>query len=187
MKQHVMNLRAADDWALVNRKGQEQQAYEILFERHKDYVYRVARYLASDDTLARDATQEVFTRLYLKRARWTPRAALRTLLYRITVNVVRELLRKRPPMVHLDAGHLQLPAPVPDPGGPPARGQVDGLLRKLPPRQRETVVLRFYERLSVRETARVLGCREGTVKAHLHKAMIAMRRELDRRPLDKEA
>jgi DNA-directed RNA polymerase specialized sigma24 family protein len=45
-----------------------------------------------------------------------------------------------------------------------------GLVRKLPPRQRDAVVLRYYEDLPEAEIARVLGCAVGTVKSQLSKA-----------------
>ena len=48
-------------------------------------------------------------------------------------------------------------------------------LAVLPERQRQAVTLRTFEELSTRETASIMGCREGTVKAHLHKAMNALR------------
>ncbi len=44
------------------------------------------------------------------------------------------------------------------------------LVAGLPDRQREVVVLRIFEDMSVKETAQSMGCREGTVKALLHKA-----------------
>jgi RNA polymerase sigma-70 factor (ECF subfamily) len=48
--------------------------------------------------------------------------------------------------------------------------QVRELVADLPERQREVVVLRIFEDMSVKETAQSMGCREGTVKALLHKA-----------------
>jgi RNA polymerase sigma-70 factor (ECF subfamily) len=67
---------------------------------------------------------------------------------------------------------------APDPAAVPERDvakyesarRVRRLVEKLPERQREVVLLRIFEDMSVKETARSMGCREGTVKALLHKA-----------------
>ena len=45
-------------------------------------------------------------------------------------------------------------------------------------KQREAVVLRFFEELSVEETARAMGCAEGTVKATVHQAIRALKEKL---------
>ena len=47
------------------------------------------------------------------------------------------------------------------------RNRVDSL----PRRQKEVVVQRYFEEFSTAETAKIMGCREGTVKALLHKAL----------------
>ena len=47
-------------------------------------------------------------------------------------------------------------------------------ISRLPDRQRDVVLLRVFEGLSVKETANVLRCRQGTVKTHLHRAMQAI-------------
>ena len=51
-----------------------------------------------------------------------------------------------------------------------------GLVLALPARQRATVALRFYEQLSVAETAAVLGCSTGTVKSNTSRGLAALRR-----------
>lgn len=72
---------------------------------------------------------------------------------------------------------------VPEPAGgglgdlsPAGRsGDLWLLVATLPPRQRSTVALRFYEGLSVAETAAVLGCSSGTVKSNSHHALARLR------------
>ncbi len=46
------------------------------------------------------------------------------------------------------------------------------------------MVLRFYEGLSTKETARVMRCREGTIKSHLHRALATLRQALSLDRLD---
>jgi RNA polymerase sigma factor (sigma-70 family) len=57
---------------------------------------------------------------------------------------------------------------------------LDGPLRRLPPRQRDCVVLRYYGDLSYAEIASVMGIEVGTVGALLSKAHAALRAELER-------
>jgi RNA polymerase sigma-70 factor (ECF subfamily) len=53
---------------------------------------------------------------------------------------------------------------------------VRAAIDRLPPRQREAIVLRYFADLSVEETATVMRCAAGTVKAHTHKALAALAR-----------
>lgn len=52
------------------------------------------------------------------------------------------------------------------------------LLQRLPTKQRAVLVLRYYEDLSEREIANVMGCRPGTVKSLASRALEALRKEL---------
>ena len=51
-------------------------------------------------------------------------------------------------------------------------------VRRLPPRQRAALALRFYEDLPLADIADVLGCRVGTVKSNLHRGLATLRKEL---------
>ncbi|MFF0339885.1 SigE family RNA polymerase sigma factor [Kribbella sp. NPDC004875] len=61
------------------------------------------------------------------------------------------------------------------------RDEVLEALRSLGPRQRACVVLRYYEDLSVEQTAEILGCSEGTVKSQAARGLDTLRRAIDRR------
>ncbi|GIM93508.1 sigma-70 family RNA polymerase sigma factor [Paractinoplanes toevensis] len=60
------------------------------------------------------------------------------------------------------------------------RAELVQALQSLPARQRATVVLRFLEGLSERETAETLGCSEGTVKSQTSRALIKLKSALNR-------
>jgi len=61
------------------------------------------------------------------------------------------------------------------------RDEVLEALRALGPRQRACVVLRYYEDLSVEQTAEILGCSEGTVKSQAARGLDTLRKAIDRR------
>jgi RNA polymerase sigma factor (sigma-70 family) len=60
------------------------------------------------------------------------------------------------------------------------RAQLFDALLRLPARQRATIVLRYFDGLTERETATALGCGEGTVKSQTSRALAALRKYLDR-------
>ena len=61
----------------------------------------------------------------------------------------------------------------------PSFDELHDAVRDLPQRQREVVVLRVFEELSVADTAAVMGCRAGTVKASLKKGLANLKTKLE--------
>jgi RNA polymerase sigma-70 factor (ECF subfamily) len=55
---------------------------------------------------------------------------------------------------------------------------IDSEVQKLPPRQREAFLMRYWEEFDVAETALVMGCSEGSVKTHCSRAVHALARAL---------
>ncbi len=160
-----------EDWQLLS---DAVSGLDELFERHKDYVFRLAWGFLGEAQQAEDVTQEVFLRLAKGRKRFRRRGKLRTLLYQITLNTCREVRRRQARAGRL-ANEL---TEITDVAAMPLDPRLTDLTRALDglsERQREAVVLRFYEGLDTRETAQVMGCREGSVKSHLHRALGALR------------
>lgn len=62
---------------------------------------------------------------------------------------------------------------------------VERALEKLPPRQREAFILRYWEDMDVAETAAIMGCSDGSVKTHCSRAVHALAKELKKQGLDK--
>ena len=180
-----MSLDEKSDAQLVRAfKSGSPAAFDALVRRFQDRIFRLASVWLYDTELAADATQDVFLRGYKGLKGFRFRSTPFTWLYRTTKNVCNEYNRRR---VAEPLDHEPLDA-LSDPGGMVEELQcarrVRNLLRKLPERQREVVMLRIFEDLSVREAAHAMGCREGTVKALLHKATANLKTHLQHAGLE---
>lgn len=172
-----MTVDEHSDNELVRQfKSGDARAFDAIVERFQDRVYRLACVWLYDAQNAADATQEVFVRSYTGLRRFHFRSEPFTWLYRTTRNVCSEFnrVRRGEPLEHepVDAGD----APDREVSDYERAWRVRQLVARLPARQQEVVMLRIFEDLPVSETARLMGCREGTVKALLHKATNNLKR-----------
>jgi RNA polymerase sigma-70 factor (sigma-E family) len=140
------------------------------------WLRRVAYLLCHDWPSADDLVQAGITRLYINWGRARGAASIdaytRTVLVRTFLAERRSAWARR---VTLSGGYPDRAAAATDHD---IRLDVRATLLSLPPRQRATLVLRFYCDLPVDETARELGCTPGTVKSQTAKGLSALRRAL---------
>jgi RNA polymerase sigma-70 factor (sigma-E family) len=150
-----------------------------LYQLHAPRAGRLAYLLTGDADLAEDLTQEAFVRLIGRFGRIRDEAAIDAYLRRSVVNLARKHWRKR----GTERAYLRGEGPtlVTAASASPDLALQDELwdaLSKLPYRQRAAIVLRFYEDLTERQTARVLGCAVGTVKSSVSRGLRQLKEEL---------
>ncbi|MEM9533372.1 MAG: RNA polymerase sigma factor [Pseudomonadota bacterium] len=174
---------APDDWELANRA--DPQAMDLLFRRHRDYVYRILWMALGRTSVAEDLAQEVFLRI-ANRQRPGRRplfrgAAFRTWLYRVAVNLARDHQRRasRERPLEAETGSVTGPCDPRDVSEQPDLKQLREALQQLPTRQREVILLRELEGFSTAETASALGISAGSVKTHRHRAMQQLKIEFN--------
>lgn len=157
----------------------DQAAYGVLVRRHQDRIYRHLLNLTGSREEALELAQQAFIEAWQALPNWRPNAQFHTWLYRIASNAAIDVLRRRKVVrfVPLDDDY---DAPADQPG-PEAQVQsrqslraLDAALARLPPQQREIVLLREVEGLSYAELAATLGIDEGTVKSRLARARVAL-------------
>ena len=138
-------------------------------------LYRTAYLLVGERTLAEDLVQTALAKTYASWGKVRDVSAAPGYARTALVNTAASWFRRkswrneRPTEVLPEHTH---PVDRVDLSDRPAL--VDALAR-LAPRQRAVVVLRYYEDLTVSETARALGCSEGTVKSQTHDALSRLR------------
>lgn len=146
-----------------------------LYDLHANDVYRFARLTLDDPTDAEDVVQEVFIRALRKWDQFRFTSSPKTWLLSITRNCVTDVLRRKRSARRI----LQQIKLIGDeaPSVIDVRIEIEDSLRYLTSQQRQVFILRIIEDLSIRDTALILGLREGTVKTLLHRAVSRLRKE----------
>lgn len=177
------DFQNADDRTLVAAfLDGRREAFDVIVERHRRTVYQVCYRFLGNHEDASDLAQDVFVRAFKGLRNFKGDSSLSTWLYRVGVNAcLNKLAVKRPPMASIDAAP-QIDGRAIDPLAEIVRGEralvVREAIRKLPPKQRATLVLRVYQELSHEEIARVLGSSVGAVKANFFHALGNLKRLL---------
>lgn len=158
-----------------------ERAFEAFVAEHRDRAVRIAwRLLGADLAAAEDVAQEAFARAHRALEGFRGDARLATWFHRILLNEVARYQRWRWVRQRF-AGEMPADPPDPDgarPGDPGLRARVAHALEKLPRGQREAFVLVHLEGLTIQESALATGRAPGTLKSHLHRALLALRAEL---------
>jgi RNA polymerase sigma-70 factor (sigma-E family) len=147
----------------------DEDEFEAFVREVQPALFRTAYLLHGDYQRAEDSVQSALVKVYLHWSRIRGMEHPTAYVRRILVNDTTSWWRRRSSHEQV----LDLGDDLTSPG--PAEAAVShevawAAIRRLPPRQRAVVVLRFYEDLSEAETARVLGMAVGTVKSHCHAA-----------------
>ena len=164
----------------------EAGALACLIERHYDRIHRLAWRLTGSQTDAEDVAQEVCVKLATAIRSFRGDADPGTWIWRITYNAATDVLRARQrirpvepsEMVEMidraSAGQGMAGQGMVGDGERVAQGELsDGLwttVQRLPPKQRDAVMLVYGEEMSHAAAAEVMGCSEKTVSWHLHEA-----------------
>jgi RNA polymerase sigma-70 factor (sigma-E family) len=135
-------------------------------------LYRTAYLLLGDRELAEDLVQTALAKTYASWSRIRDVGAARGYARKTLVNTASSWFRK-------GGWRAERPTELIESGSydedPTVRPAVTAALASLAPRQRAVVVLRYYEDLSVAETATALRCSEGTVKSQTSDALTKLR------------
>ncbi|HZH03379.1 MAG TPA: sigma-70 family RNA polymerase sigma factor [Myxococcaceae bacterium] len=180
---------ATDDLTLVKRVREgDQRAFRLLVERYQRKVYAVALGMVKDRQEAMDVSQEAFIKVHKYLAHFKGDSSFYTWLYRITVNVCIDVLRKRKSSggeavefdetLQIDSADSHIGSLGSRLGTNPQKSalrrelaeKIQEALEQVPEKHRAILLLREVEGLSYEDLARTLEIPKGTVMSRLFHA-----------------
>jgi RNA polymerase sigma-70 factor (sigma-E family) len=152
------------------------QSFEEFVDRRSTALLRTAYLLTADRGHAEDMLQTALLRTARRwsRARTAPEAYVRQVLVNLSRDRIRDLFR-RPREAPLPADPDVVRDPHPGIERVAEQHTLAQALAQLPVRQRQAIVLRYFEDLSVEQTAKLLGCSTGAVKSYTSRALSRLR------------
>lgn len=172
----------SSDADVIERSIDEPHLFGAIFDRQFDNVHAfIARRI--DRSSADDLAAEVFVIAFAGRAQFVPvHESSLPWLYGIATNLVRQALKRRG--VQARALHLATMSSeiddVEEDDGDRLDVLVPDALESLPSRDRDALLLHYWEELSYEETACALGIPVGTVRSRIHRAKRHLRKRLER-------
>ncbi len=176
-----------EDRELIRLSQQRNgEAFGELVKRYKGKVFSLAYGITRDRAAADDLAQEVFIKAYFALPKFKFQSEFGTWLYRISVNHIKDYLRKN------KARHLEVPleelsekaVATTDPSheevwtAEKRRALVQAALARLPEKHRIILILRDIQGLSYEEISRILALSAGTVDSRLHRARKKLRKKI---------
>lgn len=175
----------SDESLMLAYAAGQAHAFDTLYARHRGPLHRFLQRHLRNQALADEFFQDVWQRVIAAREGWRPEAAFATWLFRIAHNRLNDhwrALKHRPP-APVDGDERA--ARVPDPHTPERtlsefeqRRGLQLALDELPDEQREVLLLRLEQELTLEEIGEITGVGRETVKSRLRYAMDKLRARL---------
>jgi len=185
MDEPADSTQASDEALMRAWVDGEVTAFDQLYSRHRGRLYRFLLRQLRDQATADELFQDVWQRVIAARVGWKPEAAFSTWLFRIAHNRLADHWRAssyRPPA---PADADERAARIPDPDTPERtlsefeqRRLLQLALDALPAEQREVLLLRLEQELTLEEIGTITGVGRETVKSRLRYAMDKLRQRL---------
>lgn len=159
------------DRELVKRiKQGEKECFEELISRYYDDIYRLCCFKTGSLQLSYDLTQSTFLKLIKYIDAYEHREKFKSYLFSIAVNVCNDYFKENRTIPISD---INLPQDTPEDftGKIENSVRLEGLLKQLPEKQRDAVILRYYNDMKIKDIARVLGEKVPTIKSRIRQGI----------------
>ena len=171
----------SDEELIESANKGDAEAFETLYYRYRDWVFRLTWRFTGNREDALDVLQETFAYLLKKLPGFQLTASMTTFLYPVVKHISLTVRRRSRPHVSAEEALSEVAAAASE-DTPDVRAELAAVLSKLPAEQREILLMRFVADMSMEEIAGALNIPLGTVKSRLHNALQTLRQ--DRRTRD---
>ncbi len=178
-----------DESLMVYIRNGDHEAFAALVTRHSRMFYAAAYRMCSHQEEAEDIVQDAFLKLWKNPERWDPEngAKFTTWFYRVVTNQALDHVRKKKPFSKsdiLDKFEDDRPDQLESLEESRLQGDLEEAIQALPDRQKAALNLCFYEGLSNKEAAEILGVGVKALESLLMRAKSGLRDELARAGYD---
>jgi RNA polymerase sigma-70 factor, ECF subfamily len=188
----MSNEKASSEDLMARIAKGDDDAFEILVNRHQTSILNLIYRFIGDRTQAKDLAQEVFLRVWQAAGSYRPEAKFTTWIYRITANLCFNELKsaRRKKWFSFNRsdedGKHTFEETLSD-SGPSAEDlllskersrQISDALQRLPENQRMALILKRYDDLSYQEIAKVIGCSVSAIESLLVRAKRTLQEKL---------
>ena len=150
-----------------------------LVETYQTALLHICYMILRDDSLAEDAVQETFLKAYKAIDTFRGESSEKTWLFRIGVNVCRDMKRGRW-FRYLDRRVTPETLPIPAPEADEDYEELSQAILRLPDRDKEIILLYYYQDMNIRDIAQTLGLAPSSVSNRLKKARERLKALLER-------
>lgn len=180
----AMDVMPEDSALMLRYADGDVDAFETLYRRHNDPLYRYLLRLSGHRDTAEDVFQETWGKIVRARANYRPTARFSTYLYRVAHNCFIDYLRRN--KRHSNTSDVD-PDSQPGAGGEPdaetersmARTRLEEALETLPEEQRDVFLLHEEAGLNLAQIAEVTGVNRETAKSRLRYAVGKLKAAID--------
>lgn len=189
----MQKLKKLSDDRLVSAFSDgNNQAFDILLDRHKDRVFNYIYNMVKDSDLANDIFQESFVKaiMTIKQGRYNPDGKFASWITRIAHNAVIDHFRQEKSQGTIstdeadydilnrrDLAEDTIEDLIID---KTIRNDIRSLIQSLPPEQRQVLVMRYYNNLSFKEIAEKTGVSINTALGRMRYAILNLRRNAEK-------
>ena len=181
-----------DEKELIRQaKSGNLKAYEEIIGLYEKKVFSTIYYMVKNDNEVEDIAQEVFIKIYKNLGNFKEESSLYTWIYRITVNVCIDELKKRKKVVNLEEkidtkdGEVELQlsddskSPTDIAEDNDLKDKLEKCIKKLPESQRMMIILRDIKGFTYMEIAEIMKMNLGTVKSKINRARASLKELLE--------